>query len=205
MQDGRAFGVRLPVEVPAFISSTVPSNGPGIESQWGGARFSMPVKTGPRAHLASCTMGTGSFPGIKSDRGVTLTPHPLLVPWSWKGRAIPLLALWAVQPVQSLGACTKVHVTVSSRVDDRSGPPVMSKFLSRLKKDPEYCPLSQERNPARNNRQQILVFCTYGEGALTHGTSRTATSAATPLTASTPALRSNGKGYSGRIWNRMLR
>jgi len=22
---------------------------------------------------------------------VTLTPHPLLVPWSWKSRAIPLL------------------------------------------------------------------------------------------------------------------
>jgi len=27
-------------------------------------------------------MGTGSFPGIKSGRGVKLTPHPLLVPWS---------------------------------------------------------------------------------------------------------------------------
>jgi hypothetical protein len=25
-------------------------------------------------------MGTGSFPGIKSGRGVTLTLHPLLVP-----------------------------------------------------------------------------------------------------------------------------
>jgi hypothetical protein len=24
-------------------------------------------------------MGTGSFPGVKSGRGVTLTPHPLLV------------------------------------------------------------------------------------------------------------------------------
>jgi len=24
---------------------------------------------------------------------VTLTPHPLLVPWSWKSRAIPLLPL----------------------------------------------------------------------------------------------------------------
>ena len=29
------------------------------------------------------------FPGgVKSGRGVTLTPHLLLVPWSWKGRAI---------------------------------------------------------------------------------------------------------------------
>jgi len=64
--------------------------GPGIESRWG-ARFSAPVQTGPGGHPASCTMGTGSFPGVKSGRGVTLTPHPLLVPWSWKSRAIPLL------------------------------------------------------------------------------------------------------------------
>jgi len=42
-----------------------------------GARFSAPVQTGPGAHPASCTMGTGSFPGVKSVRGVTLTPHPL--------------------------------------------------------------------------------------------------------------------------------
>ena len=53
-------------------------------------------------------MGTGSFPGVKSVRGVTLTPHPLLVPSSRKSRAIHLLPLWAVRPVQSLSACT-VH------------------------------------------------------------------------------------------------
>ena len=57
-------------------------------------------------------MGTGSFPGVKSGRGVTLTPHPLLVPWSRKSRAIPLLPLWAVRPVQSLSACTRVHFTL---------------------------------------------------------------------------------------------
>ena len=51
------------------------------------------------------------FPGVKSGRGVTLTPHPLLVPWSRKSRAIPLLPLWAVRPVQSLSACTRVHFT----------------------------------------------------------------------------------------------
>jgi hypothetical protein len=61
--------------------------------------------------IASCTMGTGSFPGLKSGRGVTLTPHPLLVPWSIKSRVIPLLPLWAVRPVQSLSACTRVHFT----------------------------------------------------------------------------------------------
>jgi len=30
-----------------------------------GARFSAPVRTGPGAHPASYTMGTGSFPGVK--------------------------------------------------------------------------------------------------------------------------------------------
>ena len=54
-------------------------DGPGIESRLG-ARFSAPVQTGPGARPASCTVGTGSFPGVKSGRGVTLTPHPLLVP-----------------------------------------------------------------------------------------------------------------------------
>ena len=56
-------------------------DGPGIESRWV-VRFSAPLQTGPGAHPASCTMGTGSFPGVKSGRGVTLTPHPLLVLWS---------------------------------------------------------------------------------------------------------------------------
>jgi len=65
-----------------------------------GARFSARVKTGPGAHPASCTMGAGSFPGVKSGRGVTLTPHPLVVPWSRKSRAIPLLPLWAVRFLQ---------------------------------------------------------------------------------------------------------
>ena len=45
----------------------------------GGARFSAPVQTVPEAHPASCTMGTGSFLGVRCCRGVTLTPHPLLV------------------------------------------------------------------------------------------------------------------------------
>jgi hypothetical protein len=31
----------------------------------GGARFFAHVNAGPGAHPASCTMGTGSFPGVK--------------------------------------------------------------------------------------------------------------------------------------------
>ena len=30
-----------------------------------GSRFSAPIQTGPGAYPASCTMGTGSFPGVK--------------------------------------------------------------------------------------------------------------------------------------------
>jgi hypothetical protein len=40
------------------------------------ARFSAPVQTNPGAHPASYIMGTGSFLGVKSGRGMTLTPHP---------------------------------------------------------------------------------------------------------------------------------
>ena len=65
----------------------------GIESRWG---WDFPsIQTGPGAHPAFCKMGNGSFPGIKCGRAVLLTTHPLLVPRSWKSRAIPLPTLWA--------------------------------------------------------------------------------------------------------------
>jgi len=83
---------------PGSVVGTVTGYGldsPGIESWWG-VRFSTPVQTSPGAPPASCTMGTRSFPRVKSGRGITLTPHPLLVPWSRKGRAIPLLPLYGL-------------------------------------------------------------------------------------------------------------
>ena len=76
------------------IATNYGLDGPGIESRWG-ARISALAQTGPMVHSASGTMGTVSFPGVKSGRGVRLTPHPLLVPWSRKTRAIPLLPLLA--------------------------------------------------------------------------------------------------------------
>jgi len=87
--------------------------GAGRSGDWipVGARFSAPFQTGPGAHPASCIMGTRSFPGVKSGWGVPLTRHPLLMPWSWKSIAIPLLPLWAIRPVQSLSACTRVNFT----------------------------------------------------------------------------------------------
>jgi len=65
----------------------------GIESLWG--RDFLRIQTSPGAHPATCTMGTGSFPGVKCGRGVLLTTHPLLVLRSWKSRAIPLPTVWA--------------------------------------------------------------------------------------------------------------
>jgi len=56
-------------------------------------------------------MGRGSFPGGKERPGVTLTPHSLSVPWSRKSKARPLHPLWAVRPVQSLSAFTRVQFT----------------------------------------------------------------------------------------------
>jgi hypothetical protein len=35
------------------------------------------------------------FPGVKCGRSVLLTTHPLLVPLSWKSKAITLPTLWA--------------------------------------------------------------------------------------------------------------
>jgi hypothetical protein len=68
-----------------------------------GVRFFAPVQTGPGAHPASCTMGSGSFPGVKRPgRGVEHQPHlePRL-----KSRAIPLLPFWAFM------ACYRVNFT----------------------------------------------------------------------------------------------
>jgi hypothetical protein len=74
------------------IATSYGLDSPGIESRGFGARFSALVQTGPGAHPASCTMGTGSFLGVKCP-GRDDDPSPLLAPWSRKGRAITLLPL----------------------------------------------------------------------------------------------------------------
>jgi hypothetical protein len=98
----------------ASIANGYGLDGPGIESRWG-RDFS---PDGPGAHAASCTMGTGSYSGVKSGRGLTLTPLPHLVPWSWKSRAMPLLPLCSVRPLQILSACTWVHFTLTLNLSD---------------------------------------------------------------------------------------
>jgi hypothetical protein len=85
-----------------------------IESWWGRdfPHLSIPAP-GPNQPPVQWVQGLSR--GVKSGRGVTLIPHHLPVPWSWKGRDIPLLPLWAVRPVQSLSACTRVHFTFTNR------------------------------------------------------------------------------------------
>jgi hypothetical protein len=79
-------------------------DGPGIESRWG--QDFPPIQASPGAHPASCTMGTGSFPGVKCSWSVLLTAHPFLALRSWKSRAIPLPPLWATtRPVMGLLYC----------------------------------------------------------------------------------------------------
>jgi hypothetical protein len=48
-------------------------------------------------------MDTGSFPGVESGRGVTLTSHSLLVPRSKNSRATPLLSLRAFVACKKCG------------------------------------------------------------------------------------------------------
>jgi hypothetical protein len=67
-------GSRVGRESPVGIATCCDLDGPGIESWWG-ARFSAAVQTGPGSHPASCTMGTGSLPGVKRPgRGVDHPP-----------------------------------------------------------------------------------------------------------------------------------
>jgi hypothetical protein len=77
-------------------------DGPGVESRWG-AGFSAPIQTGPGAHPSSCTVGVfrgKERPGRDTDPSL---PSSAMV---MEGRAMPVLPVWAVRPVQSLSACT---------------------------------------------------------------------------------------------------
>ena len=57
------------------IATNYGLDGQGIESRWG-SRFSAPVQTGPGAHPALYTVGTGSLPGVKRPGGGVDRPSP---------------------------------------------------------------------------------------------------------------------------------
>jgi hypothetical protein len=69
----------------------------------GVGRYSAPVQTGPEAHPASYTMGTGSFPGVKQPRrGVD---HPTTSSAEVKER----VELYLYSPIWALVACSRVN------------------------------------------------------------------------------------------------
>jgi len=117
------YGIRGPVSVVG-IATGYRLDGPGLES-----RSSAPVQTGPGAHPASCTMGTGSFRGKERPRR-DADPSPLLVPPSRKSRAIPLLPLWAVRPVQ--GCTFKYGMHQQGSISDHPPPPPPQKKKKRI-------------------------------------------------------------------------
>ena len=107
-------------------------DGPGIESRYG-ANFTTPVQTGPGAHPASCTMVNGSFPGVKRPGRGAEHPPPSKRRGLKKGRAIPLLTLWATV------ACYREHLLYHKCDKDRSvfgaRPPRLTPATNRLSDD----------------------------------------------------------------------
>ena len=65
----------------------------GPRSNSGGDKNFRPSRPALRPTQPPVKCVPGLFPGVKCGRGVLLTTHPLLVPWSWKSRAIPLPTL----------------------------------------------------------------------------------------------------------------
>ena len=85
---------------------------------------------------------------------MTLTPHQLLVLWSRKSRAIPLLPLWAVPSVQCLSACT-VQLNLQS--------PYWPYGLYRASVPVQY---SYTSNPPMACTVQLYLYSPYGPYSL---------------------------------------
>jgi len=79
-QSGTPFGFsqffQVNSEAVLYIRTRYWLDGLGFEPRWG-ERVSAPVRTGPEAHPTSCTVGTGSFQGVKRP-GPMLNIHPFL-------------------------------------------------------------------------------------------------------------------------------
>ena len=88
------------------------------QNSGGGARFYAPVQTGPGAHPTSCTMGTGSFPDVKSSWSVTLTPSSAVV---MRGQS------YTSAPCMGRTACTELQCLYKGDLMRRSNVHVRSR------------------------------------------------------------------------------
>ena len=93
-----------------YIATDHVLDGPGIESRWGGRYFPHPSSPALVAHPGSCTMGTGSFPGVKRpERGVDQPPSSIvrvkerveLYVYSPSGSSMPVLE-WTLPKKKTL-------------------------------------------------------------------------------------------------------
>jgi hypothetical protein len=115
-----------------------------------GARFFAHVQTGPGAHPASCTMGTGSFLGVKRPwRG---TDHPpLLAPRSSMSRSIPH------SPSGPSVACYRETFTLRFRKTLHFGKTLHFRKNSNFCKTLQFCKTLHFRK--NSNFCKILRFC----------------------------------------------
>jgi len=97
-------------------------------------------------------MGTGSFPGVKCGRAVLLTTYPLLVPRSWKSRAIPLPTLWATPGLQRDHFTFFVLKNITNNTHNFPSNQFGFMFMKSGRNSPDKTPVEQNldwANPSR--------------------------------------------------------
>ena len=140
---------------------TVRESNPG----WGEIFRTCPDRPwGPHSLLYN---GYRFFPEGQKRPEREVDPSPLLVPCSWKGRAIPLLPLWAVRPVQSLSARTMVHF---SEADSHSAYERISSDMQTENSLPQYATNRHNPEPLCSNSILPLYSLTSFVIVLSHVT-----------------------------------
>ena len=138
-------------------------DGPGIEFRLGWD-FSAPAQTGPGAYPVSCTMGTGSFPGVKRPRrGADHPPSSKcrdqervgLYLCSSSGPSWPVMGAPLFDARFALILFYVLHVQQDS-LDNKSVHPEGSSYIQHASAEYDVCP---SVSPGRTGcRQSGLVY-----------------------------------------------
>jgi hypothetical protein len=63
---------------------------------------------------------------------------------------------------RAIGNLSPLHPPSTAEVDNQGPPVIITEVTPRSENNnPQYCHLSEERNPVRKNPQHILVFCVF--------------------------------------------